>query len=269
MADDNPSTQPRRRLKRRHLPIARFFPNLITIASLCCGLSSIRWAMLEHWDMAVAFIFIATILDGMDGRIARLLKATSTFGAQLDSLSDFVCFGVAPVLVIYMWRLHMIKGVGWVLVMFFTVCCALRLARFNTHLIEPPEREPWEERFFTGVAAPAGALLALFPMVLTFQLGEGLFDSAYFLILYIPLVAWLMASTLPTLSIKRLRIRHDLALPVMLLCVLCLVILVTEPWLALSIAGLVYWISIPVCIFRASRLRDRHKSANPDESSSQ
>ena len=126
--------QKRKRLREQ--PISRLFPNMITIAGMCCGLSSIRFAMLERWEISVTFIIAAAIIDGMDGRVARMLGATSTFGAQLDSLSDFVCFGVAPVMVMYMWQLHDVRGIGWAAVLFFSVCAALRLARFNTGLFD-------------------------------------------------------------------------------------------------------------------------------------
>src|SRR5579864_780507 len=134
----------RKRLRfRREQPISRLFPNMVTIAGLCCGLSAIRFAMLPRWDMAVAFILAAALIDGMDGRLARMLGATSLFGAQLDSLSDFVCFGVSPVLVLYMWQLQSLKGIGWAVVLYFSVCTALRLARFNTGLFDENKKD-WE-----------------------------------------------------------------------------------------------------------------------------
>jgi len=161
--------------KRRPLreqPISRLFPNMITIAGLCCGLSAIRFGMAGRWEMAVGFILAAALIDGMDGRVARMLGATSLFGAQLDSLSDFMCFGVSPVLVLYMWQLHDIKGIGWAVVLFFAVCMALRLARFNTGLYDD-SKEPWEKQFFTGIPAPAGGILSLLPLVISLQFDNG------------------------------------------------------------------------------------------------
>ncbi|MBN8532151.1 MAG: CDP-alcohol phosphatidyltransferase family protein, partial [Alphaproteobacteria bacterium] len=130
------------RLPRRRLSIGMLFPNMITILSLCCGMSAIRYALDERWELSVSLIIISIILDGMDGRLARLLKATSDFGAQLDSLADFLSFGVAPAIVTYLWMMNEIKGVGWAVGMFFAVCAALRLARFNTALPEDKSSKP-------------------------------------------------------------------------------------------------------------------------------
>ena len=154
----------------------RLIPNAITVGALCAGLSGVRFAIDARWEMAVAAIVVAAILDGLDGRMARLLNGTSKFGAELDSLADFVSFGAAPALIVYLWVLNGWGGVGWVIALGFAVCCALRLARFNTALADPnPPR--WAGHFFTGVPAPAGAGLALLPMMLHFEVGPGWVDK--------------------------------------------------------------------------------------------
>ena len=147
---------------------------MVTIAGLCCGLSAMRFAIDGRFETAVTLLVASAVIDGMDGRIARLLNSTSTFGAHLDSLSDFVCFGVSPAIVLYMWKLYTLRGIGWAMVLFFAVCCVLRLARFNTNL-DDELVEPWQKKFFTGVPAPAGAMLALMPLVASFPYAAWIF----------------------------------------------------------------------------------------------
>ena len=176
----------RRKSKRQRLqvfPLWRLIPNLVTLGGLCCGLSSMRFAIDGEFKIAVALLAAAAIIDGMDGRIARLLNSTSLFGAQLDSLSDFLCFGIAPPFVLYIWKLHDVRDVGWATVLFFCVCCALRLARFNTSMLE--EREPWQMKFFVGIPSPAGAMLALMPIVSSFYAPTGVFDNSFFCIVWV------------------------------------------------------------------------------------
>ncbi len=247
-----------RRPRLKSFPLRRLFPNMVTIAALCSGLMGIRYGLTEQWQVAVEFLIAAAILDGMDGRIARLLKSTSTFGAQLDSLSDFVCFGVAPPLVMYLWDLRYIKGFGWAIVLFFAVCCALRLARFNTSLGEEPQ-QPWKKMFFTGVPSPAGAMLCVLPMVMSFH-AETAFGGTIFNIVYIGIVGALMASRVPTFSLKGgIRVRHDLVLPVMLGFVLCIVSFISEPWLTFAALAGLYLLHIPVAMYtyRSLSLRER------------
>ncbi len=158
----------RRRLKE--LSINKMLPNVLTVLALCAGLTSMRFGLQERWEAAVWAIIIAGIFDGLDGRIARLLRSSTKFGAELDSLSDVVSFGVAPAILLYLWTMNGAGNVGWVLVLLFAVCCGLRLARFNTMLGEPDP--PWAHNFFTGVPAPAGAGLVLLPMIMSFEFGE-------------------------------------------------------------------------------------------------
>lgn len=226
---------------------------MITLAALCCGLSAVRFALVGKWELAVGFIIAAALLDGMDGRVARMLGATSVFGAQLDSLSDFVCFGVAPALVLYVWQLHDVKGLGWAVVLFFSVCAALRLARFNTGLFE--EKEPWEKQFFVGVPSPAGGILCLLPLIISLA-GEHEFTApAKLSCLHVVLVGALMASRIPTFSGKQIRIQPE-SIPVFMMgCSLLLVMFVIEPWLCLTFISVVYLVSIYFSIRRWQRLR--------------
>lgn len=244
-------------------PISRIFPNMITLAGLCCGLSSIRYAMLERWEVAVAFIVAAALLDGLDGRLARMLGATSLFGAQLDSLSDFVCFAVAPALVMYMWQLHEIRGIGWALVLFFAVCGALRLARFNTSLMEE-KKQPWQQKFFVGVPAPAGGTLCLLPLVLGFQSDHTLTLPPAVTATYMLLIAVLMASRIPTFAAKHVRIEPEMILPFMLGAGLLVVLFVIEPWWFMIMASLIYLGAIPLSIRRYRQLKAEHTSPMPD-----
>ena len=196
----------RRKIRQRRLhalPLSRLIPNMVTMLGMCCGLSSIRFALEGNFERAVCMIVIAAIVDGMDGRIARFLNATSTFGAQLDSLSDFLCFGVAPALVMYQWNLHDVKGFGWAVVLFYSVCCALRLARFNTNLVEDEDAlHPWRAKFFVGIPSPAGGMLCLMPLVTSFD-GVILVDHPLIMMGWVVLVGGLMASQAPTITKNR------------------------------------------------------------------
>lgn len=238
--------------KGRKLPIARLIPNLITISALCCGMTSMRYALLENWEMSATFLLLAAFLDGIDGRVARMLKATSDFGAQMDSLSDIVCFGVAPAVVLHLWALEDIRRFGWAIALFYTVCCALRLARFNTSLMEE-KKEDWQKNYFTGVPAPMGAILALFPLIVTLKFGEEALpiEKAWLLVGYLPFIALLMSSRLPTFMLKGHSVPTAWALPIMLGFVALIVGLIIETWLMVATLSLLYLASLPVAAYRA------------------
>ncbi len=244
----------RRRLKRGEQPLSRLFPNMITISGLCCGLSAIRFAMLGRFEIAVAFIIAAAIIDGMDGRVARMLGATSNFGAQLDSLSDFVCFGVSPVLVLYMWQLQEVKGIGWAVVLFFSVCTALRLARFNTALFDENIKD-WEKQFFTGIPSPAGGILCLLPLIISLQSEPAFRLPAWVSIIHVLVVGTLMASRIRTFSGKNIRIKHEWIPHFMIACSFLLVLFVIEPWGFLSAISLIYLGSIFFSVRKYKRLQ--------------
>ena len=211
-------------------------------------MSAIRAGLNQKWELAVIFILIAAFLDGMDGRLARLLKATSNFGAQLDSLSDFLSFGVAPAIVIYLWILqHMSsKGLGWAIALFYSVCMVIRLARFNTSLDEE-ERPSWADQFFVGVPAPAGAALALIPMMLSFEYNIA-WISANVVGGYILLVAILLASRIPTFSAKKIVIRREYASLVLVFAGLIITAMLIEPWGTLTFLACLYLSTIPISV---------------------
>jgi CDP-diacylglycerol--serine O-phosphatidyltransferase len=232
----------------------RLIPNAITVAALCAGLSGVRFAIDERWEMAAGAIVVAAILDGLDGRMARLLNGTSKFGAELDSLADFVSFGAAPALIVYLWTLNAWGGVGWVVALGFAVCCALRLARFNTALADPNPPK-WAGHFFTGVPAPAGAGLALLPMMLHFEVGPGWVDRPIVGALVLAGVAFLMVSRLPTFSGKKLHVPRGWMVPTLVVCGLFFAVLASAPWATLLGLGAVYLAAIPVAVVVQGRMR--------------
>ena len=249
---------PRRRLRVRVRPITslslnRLIPNILTLLALCAGMTAIRLALVAKYESATVAIIIAGVLDGIDGRIARLLKGTSPFGAQLDSLSDFVSFGVAPAVLLYLWTMAQLHSLGWVLVLLFGVCCALRLARFNTQI--GAELPPYAYNFFTGVPAPAGAGLVMVPMFCTFEFGSGFFNSPYLNGVVLASVAALMVSRVPTFSFKRFRVPGEWVLPMLLMVGALAAFLTTEPWGTLLVVGGLYIGSIPLSIRSYRRLR--------------
>lgn len=230
---------------------ASILPNMTTILALCTGLSAVRFALLGRWNLAVMAILIAAVLDGMDGRLARMLNSTSRFGAELDSLSDFINFGVSPALVIYLRSLQDWNGLGWVITLYFSVCMALRLARFNTLSIEGTT-PAWAQYFFMGVPAPAGAILALTPLMIHFvfeERGWGSFfisPSVTSIVMFV--AASLLISRIPTLSLKKVHISHKWVLPLLVIVALLAGALFCEPWMTLSGISILYVLSIPFTI---------------------
>ncbi|MEZ5864432.1 MAG: CDP-diacylglycerol--serine O-phosphatidyltransferase [Geminicoccaceae bacterium] len=269
MASQNPPPGvPQRagRFRRRRLrpqPVLHFVPNMFTILGLCAGMTGIRYAFDGRWQLAVGFILAAAVFDGLDGRSARLLKMTSKLGEQLDSLADFLSFGVAPAIIVYLWVLHDVRGLGWAVALVFATCCALRLARFNAEL-DAPERPRWALYFFTGVPAPAAAGLALLPIMASFVIGSELVRAWWLNGLVLVTVAVLMVSRVPTFSVKRLRIKPALVIPTMILGVFVAVLLVTEVWLMLTLVGLAYLLSIPVSWRLAARMGRESEAAMPE-----
>jgi CDP-diacylglycerol--serine O-phosphatidyltransferase len=232
--------------------VSRLFPNMVTIVGLSCGLTAMRLAMEGKFEISVVLLIASAVIDGMDGRIARLLNSTSMFGAQLDSLSDFVCFGVSPAIVLYLWKLNDLGGLGWLCVLFYAVCCALRLARFNTALTDE-SRAAWQMKFFTGIPSPAGAMLALMPLVFSFESGFGLADDAWFCALWMMLVAALMTSRIPTFAVKKLAIRHEWVLPIMLVVCCVIGLWVVRPWVMFNVTGGIYLLCLPLSVRRYRR----------------
>ncbi len=236
-----------RRRRFRSIPVRTLLPNLITLLALCAGLTAIRFAAEGRLELALAGIVFAAVLDGIDGRVARLLKGTSRFGAELDSLADFVNFGVAPALTLYFWDLHELKSAGWIAAMVFAICGGLRLARFNV-MIDDPNRPAFAANFFVGVPAPAGALIVLLPIYVDF-LGMPRFALlAPLTFLYTLLVAFLMVSRLPVFSGKKLgtRVAPEMVLPVFVLVVSFFALLLSYPWEVLTVGTLGYLASLPL-----------------------
>jgi CDP-diacylglycerol---serine O-phosphatidyltransferase len=238
--------RPGLRRRFRPIPVRTLVPNLITLLALCAGLTAIRFAVEGKLDIALGAIVFAAVLDGVDGRIARLLKGTSRFGAELDSLADFVNFGVAPGLILYFWDLHELKSAGWIAAMVFAICAGLRLARFNV-MIDDPNRPVWAGNFFTGMPAPAGAITVLLPIYISFLGLPKLAVVTPVTFVYTLIIAFLMVSKLPVYSGKKMgtRVPPDMVLPVFVVVVLFFALLLSYPWEVLTLGTLAYLASLP------------------------
>ncbi|MGI8725005.1 MAG: CDP-diacylglycerol--serine O-phosphatidyltransferase [Methyloceanibacter sp.] len=234
---------------RGQVPTRVLIPNIFTLLGLCAGLTAIRMGIEHRWDLAVAALVFAAFLDGIDGRIARLLKASTRFGAELDSLADFVNFGVAPAIIMFSWALEDLRSMGWIAVLVFAVCSALRLARFNAAL--DAELPAWKNNYFVGVPAPAGAIILLLPIYVQ-DLGLHLPSLTPLVLLYTIAIALLMVSNVPTFSIKLVgqRIAREYVPPVFVLAALFIAVLLSFPSLTLAVGSLVYIALIPVSAYR-------------------
>src|SRR5260370_14751447 len=235
---------PKRRFRR--IPVRTLVPNVITLLALCAGLTAIRMAFENRYVLALAAIVFAAFLDGIDGRLACFLKGTSRFGAELDSLSDFVNFGVAPALILYFWGLHELRSVGWIAAMVFAICAGLRLARFNV-MVEDPDRPAWASNFFVGVPAPMGASAVLLPIYIVFL---GVPRSSFLIwstLFYTLAIALLMVSRLPVFSGKRIgtRVPPEMVGPLIVVMVLWIGLLMAYPWILLTAGTLAYLASLP------------------------
>lgn len=241
-----PDRPERGRRRFRAIPVRTLVPNLITLLALCAGLTAIRLAVEARLELALGAIVFAALLDGIDGRVARMIKGTSRFGAELDSLADFVNFGVAPALILYFWGLHELKGLGWIAALAFAICAGLRLARFNVS-IDDPNRPAWAGNFFTGMPAPAGAITVLLPIYVHFLGAPNLPVTAPLTFLYTLLIAFLMISRLPVFSGKKAgkRVPREMVLPLVLLVVLFIAVLISYPWEVLTTGTVLYLISLP------------------------
>jgi CDP-diacylglycerol--serine O-phosphatidyltransferase len=246
MTPFEPTRPPQKRRRFRQIPVRTLVPNLITLLALCAGLTAIRLAIEAKLEWAVAAIVFAATLDGIDGRVARMLKGTSRFGAELDSLADFVNFGVAPALILYFWGLHELGHAGWIAAMVFAICAGLRLARFNV-MIDDPNRPPWAANFFVGMPAPGGAITVLLPIYVTFLGLPHLAFAAPLVLFYTLAIAFLMVSRLPVFSGKRVgkRVAPELVLPLFVVVVLSFALLIAYPWPVLTTATIVYLASLP------------------------
>lgn len=252
--------EPRRR-RFRPIPVRTLVPNVITLLALCAGLTAVRLAIEDHLELALGAIVFAAVLDGVDGRVARLIKGTSRFGAELDSLADFVNFGVAPGLILYFWGLRELKSAGWIAAMVFAICAGLRLARFNVAL-DDPNRPAWAANFFVGVPAPAGAITVLLPIYLSF-LGVPQFPPVT--LVYTLAIALLMVSRLPVFSGKRLgrRVPREMVLPGFVFVVLFVALLISYPWIVLSLGTLLYVACLPLSVMSYRQYERAARAAQP------
>lgn len=251
-----------RRHRLRDHSINRLIPNMLTVFALCAGLTGIRFALLDRWEHAVIAIVIAAVFDALDGRIARLLDSSSKFGAELDSLSDFVSFGVAPAMIMFLWSTHDVKGIGWALTLAFSACMALRLARFNTKL-DNADLPAWTSRFFTGVPAPAGAGLVLMPLIAWLEYEADFLRAPVFVGLFVIVVAGLLVSRLPTFSFKRVRVTQAWVLPTMIAVAVYASLLVSVPWATLFFTLLAYLATLPVAYQTHRRLQAQRPNNTP------
>ena len=245
MLTPDPKYPELRRRRFRPIPVRMLVPNVITLLAICAGLTAIRLSIEGRMELAVAAIVFAAVLDGVDGRVARMIKGQSKFGAELDSLADFVNFGVAPGLILYFWQLHEIHNGGWIAAMVFAISGGLRLARFNATM-DDPNKPAFATNFFTGVPAPAGAITVLLPVYLAFL---GLPKPHPTLTaLYTLLIAFLMVSRLPVFSGKtiRMRVPPEMVLPVFVSVIFFIALLIGYPWHILSACTVLYLLSLPL-----------------------
>ncbi len=234
-----------RRRRFRPIPVRMLVPNFITLLAICAGLTAIRLSTEGRMDLAVYAIVFAAVLDGVDGRVARMIKGQSKFGAELDSLADFVNFGVAPGLILYFWQLHELNNGGWIAAMVFAISGGLRLARFNAS-IDDPDKPAFAANYFTGVPAPGGAILALLPVYLAF-LGIPKFPAVV-TAAYTLVIAFLMVSRLPVFSGKsvKMRVPPEMVLPVFVSVVFFIALLIGYPWHILSACSVLYLMTLPL-----------------------
>ena len=264
----------RRRIRRRPRykgpSFQRMIPNIMTLLGLCAGLTAMRFALDGRWGSAAVALVVAGAIDGLDGRLARLLKATSRFGAEFDSLADFLCFGVAPAFILYLWSLHVASGYGFTPCLMFAVCMALRLARFNA-MIDASPAPAYAQSFFTGVPAPAGAGLVLFPLFAGLGAREwgwpglyGVVHHPLFCAAVLVGTATLLVSTLPVWSFKNFKVPSSYVLPLLLGTGTFAAVLVADPWAALAAAGLIYAGMLPFSRRSYHRLRAAAEGHEPE-----
>ena len=229
------------------LHINKMIPNFLTILAISAGMSAIRFSLEDRWEHATLAILAAAVLDALDGRVARILKGASKFGAELDSLSDFISFGVAPAMMLYLWAMQDFGPFGWMLTLLFSVSMALRLARFNT-MLEVDNLPAWTSNFFAGVPAPAASGLVLMPMILSFIMGDEIFRSPFVISFYLISVSALVVSSIPTFSFKKIKVPTKRVLPFMVIATALVAALVSAPWMTLSGLLVIYLATIPFSI---------------------
>ena len=253
-SDERPRRYPRLPRRPRGLPLRAVAPNAVTALALCSGLSGVRFAIGGEWQSAVTMIMIAGVLDGLDGRIARMLHGESRFGAELDSLSDAISFGVAPALIMYLWSLAALPRLGWISALILAVFCALRLARFNA-AIDADDQPHKSAGFLTGVPAPAGAGLAMLPLYFWFWTDHPIFANPYLVAVWVAFIALLMVSSVATFSWGSMRLRRTIRFEAIAGVVLLGAALVSAPWHTLSAICVGYLITIPFSVASYAKIR--------------
>ena len=244
----------------KSIPFIKLIPNFITIVGLVVGASSIRFALEGRWEFAIYCILIAGIMDGVDGRVARILNATSPFGAELDTLCDFANFGVCPAIITYLWSFQQyeFKLFSWSVLLLFVVCMCLRLARFNTSLLPGTKVDKRSKYFSTGVPAPFGALLLLFPIISDFEIstsiGVNIKSHTFIIDLYICFVSLLLVSRLPTFLFKNISIKPEYLLLIIIATVILIINVIIYPWYVLPLLTILYLLSIPLCMNLAKKI---------------
>jgi CDP-diacylglycerol---serine O-phosphatidyltransferase len=252
-----PPLRNRRRLPPPTGSFLRMLPNALTTLALCAGMNAIRFAMQSRWEAAVIAIAIAAILDTLDGGMARLLNAQSKFGAELDSLADIVSFGVTPAILLYVWTLHGAGNIGWMATLAFSICAALRLARFNTALSTLGPRQP-KAPYFVGVPTPAGAALSLLPLLIDLEVERPILaNHPYLVSLWVLGVALLMVSRIPTLALTSIRIGQRFRLPLLAALGIAIGATIDPPWAMAIFVIAIYLLSIPLLYWQRYRLRAR------------
>ena len=246
----------------RGIPLRAVVPNVITALALCSGLSGVRFAIAGEWERAVGMIVLAGVLDGIDGRVARLLRGSSRFGAELDSLADAISFGVSPALVLFLWSLTALPRVGWIAALMLAVFCALRLARFNAQ-IDADDQPHKSAGFFTGIPAPAGAGLAMLPLILWLWSGEPLLREPWLVAPWIAFIATLMISSIATYGWTSFRLRRTVRFEAIAVAVVLAAALVTAPWQTLSVVSLIYLLTMPFSIASYARVKRQRGSEPP------
>lgn len=249
------------RQARRGLSLRAMLPNAITAAALCSGLTGVRFAISGEWNLAIYAVVLAGVLDGIDGRIARMLNAQSRFGAEMDSLADSLSFGMAPALIIYLWALQDLPRVGWFAALAFALCCALRLARFNAQ-IDTDEQPHKSAGFLTGVPAPVGAGLTFLPFYLWTATGEEVFRNPVYVGIWVAVIAFMMISNLATLSWGSIRPRRNVRLELIAVTGLVFAALLLEPWWALTGICVLYLALMPYGLIKYGRIKQQRREAS-------
>ena len=250
----------RRQVRRERLN--RLLPNTLTTLGLCCGFTAVRFGLQEKWEISILFIGAAALFDTLDGRVARLMGGQTELGGQLDSLADAISFGVAPIMLMYLWSLNNAGGIGWAISVLFVVCSILRLARFNVSSVAA-DVPVWTSNYFSGVATPAAAGMVLLPLILGIETGWDFFRSAWLTLPWTIVISGLMIAPIPTYSFKHIRVPKKLVTLSLASVGLLAAALITEPWLTLSALIAAFSASIPFAALSFKKRKDENEFSHP------